>query len=85
MSKVKLQSVLFALFLTSLLLGACVPASQQAMAQFTPTPTPFLPMIDVEDQPVIAIDEAEAEAAAAVVGDFAPPSAASDVEIPAPM
>lgn len=82
---VKLQTFLFALLASSLMLGACFPASQQAMAQFTPTPTPFLPLIEDGDHPVVAIDEVGAEAAAAVVGDFAPPSAASDVEIPAPM
>ena len=85
--------LLLALLLGSLLLAACLPGQVGALAYFgqtTPTPTPFLPDLVMDEAPVIS---------AALVGnkpgisgliparfeDFPPPTAESDIAIPNPV
>ncbi|MEX1071350.1 MAG: hypothetical protein WEC37_01880, partial [Anaerolineales bacterium] len=79
------RTVLFSLLIISFLVSACGFNAPGGFAGQTPTPTPFLPNFGGEvpaEQPVVVV---EGEPEAANVGNFAPPSAASDIAVPEPM
>ncbi len=89
------QIILLSLVIPALLFSACLPngAGGFASAQGTPTSTPFLPSIAAADQPAdqqVSIVNSDQQMVADVpkgpsFGAFAPPSEASDMEIPTPL
>jgi len=93
----KRQIILLSLIVPALLFSACLPngAGGFASAQGTPTATPFLPNISPAsadlppDQPISVVNSSPPLVAdvpnGPSFGDFAPPSEASDIEIPAPI